>query len=205
MLTWAEARLAAARTGRPGAYATFVHEGDRPRRALLAQHGYSPAGAWLYLQRSLAGPVPVPELPAGFSVRAVQGASDAPARAAVLAAAFGAEPQPARYEQFMHAPGYNPDLDVVAMAPDGQFGAFALGWSDPVTKVGEFEPVGTAPQFRRLGLGRAVLYEGMRRLQAHGAEQVIVIVEAAEQAAVALYASVGLRPAWQIDLYRKAG
>jgi len=133
----------------------------------------------------------------------VQDASEAGARAAVLAAAFGAPAQPERYQQLMQAPGYTIELDLVAVAPDGRFGAFAMGWIDPVNKVGQFEPVGTAPDSRRMGLGRAVLLEGMRRMKVRGAESVMVIVEEAEQAARELYGSVGLKPCWQLSLYKQ--
>jgi len=40
-------------------------------------------------------------------------------------------------------------------------------------------------------------------MHAHGAERVIVIVEAAEEAARALYASVGFREQWGLSWYTK--
>jgi mycothiol synthase len=133
----------------------------------------------------------------------VQGEREAEARAAVLGAAFGAPAQPERYRQFMQAPGYVGDLDLVAVAPDGRFAAFAMGWVDTATKVGQFEPVGADPAFRRQGFARAVFLEGMRRMQAHGAEQVIVVVEEAEQAARQLYESIGLKLRWKLYFYSK--
>lgn len=145
--------------------------------------------------------LPRPAAPAGYQVRPVQGMHEAEQRAAVLAAAFGAPTQPERYRRLMTTPGYMPSLDIVAVEATGQFGAFALGWVDPVSKVGQFEPVGTAPTFRRLGRGRAVMVEGMRQLHAAGAERVIVIVEQAEDAARRLYRSVGMVSQWRLFLY----
>jgi ribosomal protein S18 acetylase RimI-like enzyme len=104
----------------------------------------------------------------------------------------------------MRAPGYDADLDLVAVAPDGQFGAFALCWVDQVAKLGQFEPVGTAPAFRRMRLARALLNEGLRRMQARGMGTVIVVVEAAEPAACQLYESVGFETAWRLHSYGKA-
>jgi mycothiol synthase len=103
----------------------------------------------------------------------------------------------------MDAPGYVRDLDIVAIAPNQSLAAFALCWVDPANKVGQFEPVGTAPEFRQQGLGQAVLYEGLRRMQQHGAERVIVIVESADVAACRLYASVGFEHQWNLNLYTK--
>jgi ribosomal protein S18 acetylase RimI-like enzyme len=73
---------------------------------------------------------------------------------------------PDYYRGFMQAPGYDPDLDTVVVAPDGRFAAFTMGWIDPANRVGTFEPVGTHREFQRRGLGKAALLEGMRRLQA---------------------------------------
>jgi ribosomal protein S18 acetylase RimI-like enzyme len=137
-------------------------------------------------------------------VRPVLGGQEASMRASVLAAAFEAPPQPERYRHFMQAPGYVPELDIVAVAPDKRLAAFAMCWVDQNTQVGQFEPVGTAPEFRRQGAGRATLTEGLRRMQQHGAERVIVIVEAAEEAACALYTSVGFERRWSLSWYTKA-
>ncbi len=203
MLTWAETQLRAQQPAVDGGLYTLVHAQDMSRSELLEQHGYTKGEPWLYLQRSLDQPIPIPQLPPAFGVRHVQDGSEASARATVLAAAFGAAVQAERYVQFMQAPGYNSELDIVAVAPDRRFAAFAMCWVDPVNKVGQFEPVGTAPEFRRMGLGRAVLLEGMRQMQRRGAESVMVIVEEAEQAARALYASVGLKACGQLFLYDK--
>lgn len=69
---------------------------------------------------------------------------------------------------------YRPELDLVAVSPQGRFASYAIIWYDPLNKVGEFEPVGTRKAFRGLGLGKAVLLEGFRRLKQLGAEKAIV-------------------------------
>jgi mycothiol synthase len=199
MFEWVEQHL------RPAAEVhTLVNNQDTARLSLLSQHGYQPNGEWFYVQRLLNDALPHMDLPSGFVVRSLAGDHEAAARAKVLGAAFGAPPQPERYQQFMHAPGYIRDLDIVAVAPDHRFAAFAMCWVDRVTKVGQFEPVGTAPDFRRQGLAQAVLYEGLRRMQQYGAERVIVIVEAAEAAACELYAAVGFEYQWSLTLYTKS-
>jgi mycothiol synthase len=198
MLAWAEARLASG-----GPSATLVAARDIVRAGLLRSRGYQPSGTWHYLEASLQEPVPSPALPSGWVVRSVAGTEEAAQRAAVLAAAFGAPTRPERYHGLMQAEGYEIELDVVAVAESGQFAAFALGWIDPVARVGQFEPVGTHPAFRKQGLARAVLVEGMQRMERRGAERVVVIVEEAEEAACQLYASIGLRRQWDLTLYTK--
>lgn len=198
MLDWAEENLHA-----PASRSTLVNHHDTTRRNLLTQHGYLAQGEWHYLERRLIDPLPLPHLPPGFSIRSLLNEDDAVARAVVLGAAFGAPPQPDRYRQLMHAPGYVRDLDIVAVAPDQSLAAFALCWVDPANKVGQFEPVGTAPEFRQQGLALAVLSEGLRRMQQHNAERAIVIVESEEEAACRLYASVGFEHQWNLSLYTK--
>jgi mycothiol synthase len=188
-----------------GRLSTLVNNRDVARVSLLTRCGYRPNGEWQYLERLLNDAPPHPALPSGFVLRSVRGDHEAAARATVLGAAFGAPPDPQRYQHFMHAAGYVRDLDLVAVAPDQRLAAFAMCWVDRVTKVGQFEPVGTAPEFRRQGVAQAVLAEGLRRMQQEGAERAIVIVEAAEQAASQLYVAVGFEQQWSLTLYTRSG
>jgi len=198
LLHWAEQHLPASLRR-----STLVNNNDTARLSLLSEHGYVPTGEWLYLERLLHDSLPQTHVPPGFIVRSVLDNQEATARAIVLGAAFEAAPQVERYERLMQAPGYVRDLDIVVVAPDQRFAAFAMCWVDQHNQVGQFEPVGTAPEFRRQGLGQAVLAEGLRRMQQYGAERVIVIAEAAEAAACELYASVGFREQWSLSWYTK--
>ena len=47
---------------------------------------------------------------------------------------------------------YRADLDCVVEAPDGSLVAYCLAWLDDANRVGELEPVGTHPDYRRRGL-----------------------------------------------------
>lgn len=196
MLQWTEQNLSSNRRN-----STLVNSNDTFRVNLLTERGYHAAGDWLYLDQVLTAHRQEPHVPPGFAVRAVNDAQEADGRATVLAAAFEAPPLIERYRQFMHAPGYNRDLDLVVVAPDGQFAAFAMCWVDLESRVGQFEPVGTAPDFRRQGLARAVLEEGLRRMHEHGAKHAMVIVEAEEQAAWKVYEAVGFEVRLTLQWY----
>jgi ribosomal protein S18 acetylase RimI-like enzyme len=168
---------------------------DAARIAFLEQRGFTRGDKpYLRFARSLADPIPVPALPNGFIVRGVAGEHEITNRASAHREAF----HPSRvtdegYARVMRMSEYDRDLDVVAVAPDGVIAAYAMGWVDRANKVGEFEPVGTRPAFERRGLARAVLLEGMARMQARGAETALVSTGGAETGAIRLYESIGFR------------
>jgi mycothiol synthase len=95
---------------------------------------------------------------------------------------------PAWYRNIQTAPLYRRDLDLVAIAPEGDIAAFCTIWFDDVTRSAYFEPVATVPDHQRRGLGKAVMTEGLRRLQRMGA--VAASVSGYSPAANALYRSV---------------
>ncbi|MGH2883033.1 MAG: GNAT family N-acetyltransferase, partial [Solirubrobacteraceae bacterium] len=90
---------------------------------------------------------------------------------------------------------YRFDLDCVVEAPDGSFASSVLAWLDDANRVGEFEPVGTAPAHRRRGLGQAASLFALGRLRDAGAETAVVYCrgDAAYPIPKLLYESVGFR------------
>jgi ribosomal protein S18 acetylase RimI-like enzyme len=64
--------------------------------------------------------------------------------------------------------------------------------------------VGTHPEFQRRGLGRALLYYALRRMQAAGMETAIVGTNEGNDAAISLYQGVGFQRANRLRLYSKA-
>jgi ribosomal protein S18 acetylase RimI-like enzyme len=97
----------------------------------------------------------------------------------------------ARYLGFMRSVAYIPDHDLVAVAPDGRIAAFTIFWPDTELSLAQFEPVGTEPEFHRMGLGRAVILEALRRLADAGIEHARVMTNGDNHAAIALYEACG--------------
>lgn len=160
--------------------------------ALLEAWGYRCKDYLVYFAQPLDRPIPQPALPEGFTFLPAMQREYAELRADVHASSFNPSRMTgAYYAGFMQAPDYDPWLDTVVVAPDGQFASFVMGWVDNETKIGVFEPVGTRNIMQRKGLGRAALYEGMRRLQARGMTISTVGCNATIQGNLAFYRSAG--------------
>jgi GNAT superfamily N-acetyltransferase len=196
MLAVAEQHLAAREADGRRSLRVWADAGDSLRHGLLAHRGYRKGdGAEYQRRRPVALLIPAAPLPAGYTVRALGDAEELPARSYLSWQAFHPDEPDERYEGWewyrnvQRAPLYRRDLDLVAVAPGGALAAFCTVWFDDVARAGAFEPVGTAPAYRRLGLGRAVMSEGLRRLQRLGATQAAVGSYSPE--AHALYSAVG--------------
>jgi predicted N-acetyltransferase YhbS len=92
-------------------------------------------------------------------------------------------------------PAYRPDLDLAVMK-HGEILSFATLWFDGVNRIALLEPVGTRPDFRRRGLGRAVIYQGILRAKALGAERIYV---GSDQA---FYHSIGFTEDHRFQIWR---
>ena len=179
MVAWCEENLAAP-AGEGGArLRMYVHDYDTPRRRLLAERGWAEDEEWGMMRRLRLGrrPVNVPEIPAGYTLRETRpDPADDQGIADILNAAFGRSLHTAaEFRGFTrHAPSYRRDLDLVAEAAAGGFGAYVGSTWDPANRRGIFEPVCTHPEHRRRGLALTLMREGLCRLQALGATDAYV-------------------------------
>ncbi|MBN2304839.1 MAG: GNAT family N-acetyltransferase, partial [Anaerolineae bacterium] len=203
-MAWAETRLAELRQRDPqrwgGPLVSGARQDNARRIAFLEQHGFRYSGefAEVTMLRSLDEPIPEsPVLPAGYQVRAVAETGEISRRAAAQREVWHpwtvGDVSDDNYACFMRLPGYHRDLDVVAVTPEGDIAAYVNGWIDPVNRIGDFGPVGACPAYRRQGLTRAVLLEGLRRMQAHGMDRVCVSTGISNIPARRLYESIGFK------------
>lgn len=197
MLLWAE-KEGCARFGDPGVTRSLIFwasESDDDRQYVLRRWGYECGEKYLaFRKRRLADPIPEPIVPPGYALRSFGGEREIEARIAVHRDAF----HPSRmttdkHRRVMRSLAYRQDLDLVVVAPDGAFAAFCILWHDEANRMGIFEPVGCALAHRRRGLARALLCEGMRRLEGLGAEVAHVLSWGEDGPVALLYESVGLR------------
>ena len=202
-LAWAETRLRDLRTAdveRWGGHIVSGSHQDNARRiAFLEQHGFKLGGNFseLNMMCSLEGPIPTAVLPPGFEIRSIAAQGEVTSRAEAIRDVWKpwtvGNVSDDNYAYFMLLPGYDRDLDVVAVAPDGTIAAYANGWIDPINHIGDIGPVGAREAYRRQGLTRAVMLECLHRMQARGLNRVVVSTGVSNTPAINLYQSVGFK------------
>lgn len=145
-------------------------EDDSGRIAFLKRHGFRQTDdVNVSMTRSLSQPIPDPVLPQGFAIRPIKGVEEAEAVATMHRAAFGTEYMTTENRlAIMGTSGYDPSLDLLAVAPNGDIAAYCTCSVNDQTLVGMTDPVATHPAYQRMGLSRALLLTGMRALKERG-------------------------------------
>jgi GNAT superfamily N-acetyltransferase len=197
MLEVAELRLPKQKEVGTKELIVWVNEGDDVHKKVLSDCGYarSKYSDEHMRRRSLTQPIPGFAPQNGYAIRALGEEAEIPARSWLSWKAFHPDEPDEKYEgwewykNIQRIPLYRRDLDIVAVAPDGEFAAFCTTWVDAVTKTAVFEPVGTHPNHQKRGLGKAVMMESLRRAQNLGAT--LATVSSYSPAAHALYESMG--------------
>ena len=156
-------------------YAT-AHETDAVRIACLERQSFTRlAGTIVHLERSLAKPIKIPQLPGGFTIRTVEGEHEATELATLHRSAFGTlHMTTERRLAIMRTAHYDPALDLVVVTAEGVPVAYGIGSVNPEENVltGQHasytDLFATHPRYRGRGLARALLVSLLRLLQARG-------------------------------------
>ncbi|PQP81745.1 GNAT family N-acetyltransferase [Paenibacillus sp. PCH8] len=80
-----------------------------------------------------------------------------------------------KQKTMMSARNMNPFLHIVAENEEGEYVAYCGLWYSPKTDYVYVEPVCTLPEYRKKGLGKAVILEALKRGRSLGAEKAYVI------------------------------
>lgn len=70
-------------------------------------------------------------------------------------------------------PDYRPELDLILFDSEGQPAGLANFWISEKSKTASLEPLGTVWWYRRMGLGKALITEGINRTRTYGCTQII--------------------------------
>jgi mycothiol synthase len=205
ILAWglAQAQLIAGTQGASRELWCRCHEYEQERRSMLEATGFLPIFEQdLRLVHALAQPLSLVSLPASFSLKCGVKPEEFDAYQELHQAVFeGAGINMDEHE----SSAYQPELDLIAVGPTGQFGAFCLCELEHVTDrqgerlVGGVGVIGTRPELQHQGLGRALLLTGLRLLQERGATDAYLETSESHERAQHLFASVGFThlSSWQ--------
>lgn len=155
----------------------FVNDFDKDFEALVESRGYKKADEKLnrpMTQMKITLPFQPISLPDGFLLKSLAEDNDLAKLDRCIYRGFnhGDEPPKTDYagrKKQQSMPSYRKDLNIVIVALDGNYVAYAGTWFEATNKFAYVEPVCTDPDYRRRGLGKAAVLEGVRRCGELGA------------------------------------
>jgi GNAT superfamily N-acetyltransferase len=155
---------------------TSARVADHASIEVLGRNGYrlDPTAPWFELNTCAVRGLGKPVVPEGFRLRT---ALDVEPAAAVAVERAAWSPSKFTLDSLLRVRStwpYRDELAVFVEAPDGTLVASALVWYDDINHTAELEPVGTHPDHRQLGLGRAVSLFGLLQAREVGATEAIV-------------------------------
>jgi len=211
ILAWVEEH-AATLAGPATRLTTSASQDDHWRLAIVPTFGFAPIRYFLRMIRRLDESLPVIPPPSGYQIRPLAGLDEVDAWVALFNAAFADhwEHYDATAEERqieMARPRYRPDLDLVAVAPDGILAAFCscgLSDLDDGSREAWIELVGPHPAHRRQGLARAALAAALAALRDDGLTEAKLGVDAeSPTGATSLYEALGFTVAQTTTVFRR--
>lgn len=89
------------------------------------------------------------------------------------------------------------DLKIAVVSPEGNYVSYCGMWYDQEAGYAVVEPVATDPDYRRMGLGKAAVLEGIKRVGLLGAK--VAYVGSSQQ----FYYNIGFRPYGSSTIWKK--
>lgn len=162
----------------------FVNDHDEEFLSLVRARGYQKDddGTRPLYRFDIPSPFPPIQLPEGFRLTSLAENCNWAEVNRVLWRGFNHEGEPPDNDdedleerrKMFDTPKARRDLKIAVEAPDHHFAAFCGLFYGAANQYAYVEPVATDPDYRRLGLGKAAVLEGIRRCGALGATVVYV-------------------------------
>jgi predicted N-acetyltransferase YhbS len=178
MLTYAENHIYTEQENGQKYLKAYINDFDKEFEALVKSRGYEKddTQARPMSQLKMTHPFqPVISLPDSFQLKSLAEDNDLAKLNRVIFRGFdhGDEPPSIDFEERkkqQSVPTYRKDLNIIIVAPDGNYVAYAGTWFEATNRFAYIEPVCTDPDYRRRGLGKAAVLEGVRRCVELGAK-----------------------------------
>lgn len=188
--------------------------GNHEAAARLAQeNGFAPVRELWRMRLVHAGDLAVPEMPAGYTLRAFVPGQDEQAWLEANASAFAEHDEQGAMDRTdldarMGEDWFDPAGFLLAVDAADRIAGFHWTKVHPPLKsavtgehhaVGEVYVVGVVPAARGTGLGRVLTLAGIAHLHSRGLQAVMLYVDADNTAAVRLYQDLGFTR-WDVDV-----
>lgn len=154
----------------------YANEGTQLEH-ILVRRNYLKLQRMVHSEYKITGKEKPEQIPKGFVIKSVADEDNIEQRRIAKAMAFGGYrapsswPPASAFQLMQQAPAYRADLDLYIEAPNGDCASFCTIWLDAKNKYANFEPVGTRQEYQGLGLAKALLSEGFRRMALYGANR----------------------------------
>lgn len=208
MLDYAEANLVGVDPVDSNRYLmVFVNDNDMQLQDLIKERGYiiDPEGVRPEYRFDIPREFPEIHLPEGFRLTSLAEECDWAKVHRVLWRGFDHPGDPIMsVEEFegrrkmFDTPKARRDLKVAVADKDGRFVAFCGMFYESENWFAYVEPVATDPEFRRMGLGKAAVLEGIKRCAALGAKAAYVLSDQR------YYQAIGFKKVFNSDCWRKS-
>jgi len=172
---------------------------------LLADRGYTKKpGYYSFREKSLDPNVTESvHMPTGFTIKHIETTDELLGFFQAVEAVFKFMDNVDIYQVLRQAQSFRSELDLIIKSPDDEVAAISSTWFDEKLSLAEFEPLGTVPDFRKMGLGTALIAETCNRLRKLGCCTLSVHSWSESEGANAIYSSAGLLPTFKKNYWRK--
>jgi mycothiol synthase len=196
IIAWGVARLEEVAGQRPDGFG-YLLDSRSDNNLVATRHGFA-LDDWTMrsLALELLQPPPIPQVPAEFLIRPIQGQEEVAAYVDLHRAAFQSRNMTTDWRMRILAhPSYVQSLDLVIEDMNEKLAAFCIGWLGEISGmlVGQIEPLGVLPNYQGQGLGRAILAESLQRFHRLGVQRIFIDAESNNPASQHLYESFGFR------------
>jgi len=156
----------------------YINDNDEKFLSLVGARGYKrkPEADRPLAKFDIPDPYPAIKLPKGFRLTSLAEEPDWAKVHRVLWRGFNHEGDPPMTEaeledrrKMFDTPKARRNLKIAVAAPDGNFVSFCGMFHEATNRYAYVEPAATDPDYRRMGLGKAAVLEGIRRCGELGA------------------------------------
>ena len=204
MLEYAEKNLAGSREDSKKYIGAYINDFDPEFEAIAQTRGFKklPEHQECMSEYPIIKPFPKISIPEGFRIISLADRNDLYLTNRLLHRGFNhpGEPPETGIEErrlMQSAPNFNKNLNIIVVAENGDYCAYAGLWHEPDIHIGYVEPVCTDPDYRRRGLATVAIREGIRRCGELGAAVAYVGSE------YPIYLAMGFTKLYNINLWVK--